>query len=130
MINQSTAVQNVAIPLLIGGMGLKHIRREAEFLLDQLGIKELSNRKVSQMSGGQKQRVAIARALVNKPEIILADEPTGALDIKTSKEVMKSLKQINQQGKTVIIVTHDKHISEICSRIIMIEDGRLVDNIK
>ncbi|GMQ57333.1 ABC transporter ATP-binding protein [Vallitalea sediminicola] len=129
LINQSTAVQNIAIPLLIGGMGLKHIKRECVCLLEQLGIGKLADRKVSQMSGGQKQRVAIARALVNKPDIILADEPTGSLDIKTSNEVMQLLKEINQQGKTVIIVTHDKHVSEICSRILKIEDGCLVNDI-
>lgn len=126
LINESTAIANVSIPLLISGMGFKYIKDEAISILKNLSIEELAYRKISQMSGGQKQRVAIARAMVNKPEIILADEPTGSLDKKTSNTVMDLLKEINKQGKTVIIVTHDQAVSEACSRVIKIEDGCLI----
>ncbi len=127
LINENTVVQNVSIPLLLGDIGLKYIKHECLSVLKELNISELADRKVSQISGGQKQRVAIARALVNKPEIILADEPTGALDRKTSNGVMELLKKINKQGKTVIIVTHDKEVSKLCSKTLRIEDGHLVN---
>ena len=93
--------------------------------LKEIGIEELASKKINQLSGGQKQRVAIARAIVNDPGLILADEPTGALDSLTSDEVMKVLEGLNQSGKTILIVTHDNEIAQRCQRIIKIEDGRI-----
>ena len=93
--------------------------------LKEIGIEELASTKINQLSGGQKQRVAIARAIVNDPSLILADEPTGALDSLTSDEVMKVLEGLNQSGKTILIVTHDNEIAQRCQRIIKIEDGHI-----
>ena len=94
--------------------------------LNSLNVGELANRKVNEMSGGQKQRIAIARAMINNPDILLADEPTGALDLKTSKEIMGLMQQLNNDGKTIIVVTHEKEISAYCQRNIIIEDGEIV----
>ena len=105
---------------------LVKMKRQALNTLDLLGIKNLANKKANQLSGGQKQRVAIARALVNDPDIILADEPTGSLDSKTSSEIIKILFELNDKGKTVVIVTHDKGIALQCKRIIEISDGKLI----
>ncbi len=94
--------------------------------MEKLGIGELANKKVNKLSGGQKQRVAIARAIVNNPSILLADEPTGALDVKTSAEMMEVFKELNKQGITVIIITHDMEVAEACGRVVEISDGRIV----
>lgn len=91
-----------------------------------VGIEELKNRNVTTLSGGQKQRVAIARAIVNNPDIILADEPTGALDSKTGTDIFNLLKSLSEFGKTVIIITHDRDIAEKCTRIIEISDGKIL----
>ena len=91
-----------------------------------MGLGELGKKPCNKLSGGQKQRVAIARAIVNEPSMILADEPTGALDTKTSAEIMALFKSLNKQGRTVVIVTHDPKIAEQCDRIIEISDGRIV----
>ena len=92
-----------------------------------MGLSSRVNSKCSQLSGGQKQRVAIARALINEPSILLADEPTGALDTKTSAEIMELFKTLNEAGRTVVIVTHDMNVAEQCGRIIEISDGEIVD---
>jgi putative ABC transport system ATP-binding protein len=125
LINEFTVVENVGVPLMIRGLNKKLIRQSCLAVLKELNIRELADRKVKQLSGGQKQRVAIARALVTNPDIILADEPTGSLDRKTTGNIMKLLTTVNEKGKTVIIVTHDKAVSESCSRILNIEDGSL-----
>ena len=91
-----------------------------------VGIEELAKKPCSKLSGGQKQRVAIARAIVNDPAMILADEPTGALDTKTSAEIMELFKSLNEQGRTVIIVTHDPKVAEQCGRVIEISDGKIL----
>jgi putative ABC transport system ATP-binding protein len=91
-----------------------------------MGIKDLANKKVNKLSGGQKQRVAIARAMVNKPKILLADEPTGALDVKTTDEIMEVFTELNKQGITIIIITHDKEVAQKCKRTIEIRDGIIV----
>ena len=95
--------------------------------LSSVGMAEYAKKPVNKLSGGQKQRVAIARAIVNEPSMILADEPTGALDSKTSAEIMEVFKSLNRQGKTVVIVTHDLEVARQCGRIIEISDGRIVD---
>ncbi len=95
--------------------------------LEAVGISDLAQRSVLKLSGGQKQRVAIARALVNDPLIILADEPTGALDVKTGKEIMELFTRINAKGKTILIITHDVDIASICKRNIVLEDGVIIN---
>lgn len=125
LILNETAVENVCVPLLFSKTPFTKMKSRAKKALDTLNIGKLANKRVNQLSGGQKQRVAIARALVNDPEIILADEPTGALDSKTSSEIMNTLLELNERGKTVIIVTHDPKIAARCRRVVTITDGAL-----
>lgn len=120
-----TALENVCVPLLFSKTPFTKMRSRAKKALDMLNIGKLAGKRVNQLSGGQKQRVAIARALVNDPEIILADEPTGALDSKTSAEIVNTLLDLNERGKTVIIVTHDPKIAARCRRVVTIADGNL-----
>lgn len=121
-----TALENVCVPLLFAKVPFGKMRSMARRSLDTLGIGALANKRVNQLSRGQKQRVAIARALVNDPGIILADEPTGALDSKTSSEIVSTLLELNGNGKTVVIVTHDPKIAAQCGRVVTISDGRLI----
>ena len=126
LILNDTVLENVLVPLLFRRDFSFGTKKQAIETLKLLGIENLANKKANQLSGGQKQRVAIARALVNNPDIILADEPTGALDSKTSSEIIDILLNLNRNGKTVIIVTHDLGIAQQCSRIIEISDGEIV----
>lgn len=103
----------------------KDKRKKALAAIEKLGISHLANKDASQLSGGEKQRVAIARAIVNDPKIILADEPTGSLDSKTAADIMNVFKELNAEGKTVVLVTHDKGVAEQCGRIIEIADGEI-----
>lgn len=122
-----SALENVCVPLLFSqGGGLHAMKKAAKNALELVGIGNLAKRKAGELSGGQKQRVAIARALVNNPNVILADEPTGALDSKTSSEIVSLLMELNRQGKTMIIVTHDLSIADKCGRVVSIEDGEIV----
>ena len=105
---------------------IKNKKQKAFDALKSVGIEELAKKRCNNLSGGQKQRVAIARAIVNEPAMILADEPTGALDTKTSAEIMELFKSLNRQGRTVVIVTHDPKVAEQCDRIIEISDGVIV----
>jgi putative ABC transport system ATP-binding protein len=98
--------------------------------INMVELEEFCHRKPAELSGGQKQRVAIARALVSKPKVLLADEPTGALDSKTSKEVMALIQEINKNGKTILIVTHEEDIAKMCSRIVRLKDGIIVEDKK
>ena len=128
LISFKTAVENVELPLFYQGVGRKQRRRMAMEYLDRLGLKEWAGHYPNEMSGGQKQRVAIARALITHPQIILADEPTGALDSKTSVEVMKLLKQLNEQeGMTIVVVTHESGVANETNKIIHIRDGVIGD---
>jgi len=129
LILNQTSIENVSIPLLFGDTRLRDIKDIAFDTLESMGIGHLDDTKVSSMSGGQRQRVAIARALVNDPDIILADEPTGALDTKTSADIMKILMDLNKKGKTLIIVTHNMEIAEQCKRVINIVDGLVKEGI-
>lgn len=125
LILNETAVENVCVPLLFSKNPFVKMKSRAKKALNTLNIGKLANKRVNQLSGGQKQRVAIARALVNDPDIILADEPTGALDSKTSSEIVNTLLELNEKGKTVIIVTHDPKIAARCRRVVTITDGAL-----
>ena len=127
LIDEYTIEENVQIPLIFGKVKGNDVRREKIMTaLENVGLTELAKKPVRQLSGGQKQRVAIARALVNNPTFLLADEPTGALDSKTSGEIMDVFEKVNQGGKTVIIVTHDMEVAARCGRVIEISDGEIV----
>ncbi len=130
LISFKNAMENVALPLYYQKVSRKKRNQIALEYLDRLGLKEWAHHLPSELSGGQKQRVAIARALISKPQIILADEPTGALDTTTSFEVMDILKEINDQGKTVIIVTHEHDIAAMTKKIIRLRDGVIEEVIK
>ena len=130
LISFKNAMENVALPLYYQKVSRKKRNQIALEYLDRLGLKEWAHHLPSELSGGQKQRVAIARALISQPQIILADEPTGALDSTTSFEVMDILKEINDQGKTVIIVTHEHDIAAMTRKIIRLKDGVIEEVIK
>ncbi|MFC2104639.1 ABC transporter ATP-binding protein [Bacteroidota bacterium] len=123
LISFKNAVENVALPLYYQGVSRKKRNKIALEYLDRMGLKEWADHMPNELSGGQNQRVAIARAMISKPKVILADEPTGALDSQTSLEVMDLFREINASGITIIIVTHEKDISEKTNRIIHLKDG-------
>ncbi|WP_462413434.1 ABC transporter ATP-binding protein [Neobacillus sp. Marseille-QA0830] len=128
MFPRDNAMKNVASPLIYAGVSKRERTQRAKQMLEKVGLSDRMKHLPNQLSGGQKQRVAIARALVNNPSIILADEPTGALDSKTSEQIMHLFKQLNQEGKTVILVTHEEEIAAYANRIIMIKDGMIIDD--
>jgi putative ABC transport system ATP-binding protein len=123
-----TAQKNVELPLVFQGAGVTERSKRAAELLKQVGLGHRMEHKPSQMSGGEQQRVAIARALVGDPTIIFADEPTGNLDTKSSREIMSILKKLNSEGKTLIVVTHDSEIASWADRTIRLRDGRIIEN--
>lgn len=125
LINDYTVYENIEIPLIYAKVGRKKRKELIDSITRKLGIYDKLYKTPKELSGGQNQRVAIARALVNDPKIILADEPTGALDSKTSQEIMNIMKELSGQGITIIIVTHDKSISSACNRVIEIKDGKI-----
>ena len=118
-----SSLENVALPLVYAGMNAKDRKERTEFVMEQVGLQDRMDHKPNQLSGGQRQRVAIARALVNNPSIILADEPTGNLDTKTSYEIMGLFENIHSKGNTVILVTHEEDIAKHAKRIIGLRDG-------
>ncbi len=131
LVEEFTALDNVMIPLDFASRGKKKRKKErkeiALKMLEMVQMQDFADKPVNNLSGGQKQRVAIARAIANEPSLILADEPTGALDTETTREIMKVFIDLNQQGRTIIIVTHDLAVAEQCSRVIRIEDGRIIE---
>lgn len=124
------ALENVLIPIIYSDKKIKNPRERAKELLERFGLKDRMYSKPSQLSGGEQQRVAIARALINEPDIILADEPTGALDSETGLEIMDLFRTLNQQGKTVVCVTHDPKVKNFGRRVLKIEDGVLSEDLK
>lgn len=126
LVEDFTAIQNVMLPLDFAKRKIHGKKEMALMALQAVKMESFAHQLASKLSGGQKQRVAIARAIVHRPSMILADEPTGALDSKTSGEIMELFHELHRQGRTIIIVTHDLKIAEQCERIIRIEDGRIV----
>ncbi len=128
LLPQLTALENVCLPLVYRGAGRLEMRRRAQEILERVGMADRTGHRPDQLSGGQKQRVAIARALVGKPALLLADEPTGALDIDTAREVMALLRRLNEErGITILIITHDPSVADQCARRTRIRDGRLFE---
>lgn len=126
LIDEYSVIENVMIPLNFSKKKLGKPKELAMKALERVGLANLAKKPVSKLSGGQKQRVAIARAIVNDPSFILADEPTGALDTKTSSEIMELFTELNKSGKTVIIITHDLTVADKCKRKVEISDGRII----
>ncbi|WP_461206730.1 ABC transporter ATP-binding protein [Clostridium sp. DL1XJH146] len=127
LLPQLTAVENVEMPLIFSGVPKKERRKIALEMIEKVGLKDRANHKPSELSGGQQQRVSIARALVNDPAIVLADEPTGNLDSKTSKEIMDIMYKLNKEtDKTFVIVTHSSNVTEYADRVINMVDGEIV----
>lgn len=130
LINYKSALENVALPLYYQGKARKERNASALEYLDRVGLKPWADHLPSELSGGQKQRVAIARAMAAQPKVLLADEPTGALDSKTSYEVMDLIQKINDEGNTILVVTHEEDIAHMCKRIVYLKDGVIVEDKK
>lgn len=128
LITSLTAIENVELPLLYRGMKKEERRAISERALEQVGLKDRMNHLPSEMSGGQQQRVAVARAIAAQPPVILADEPTGNLDTRSTKDVMQILHNLKDDGRTVIVITHDNEIAEQAERVIRIRDGKVVED--
>ncbi|NJB36214.1 ABC transporter ATP-binding protein [Croceivirga sp. JEA036] len=130
LINYKTAAENVALPLYYQKVARKERQQKSISYLEKVGLKNWAHHLPSELSGGQKQRVAIARALAAEPKVLLADEPTGALDSKTSYEVMDLIQKINDEGNTILVVTHEEDIAHMCKRIVHLKDGVIVEDKK
>ncbi len=130
LINYKTAAENVALPLYYQGVARKERLEKSLKYLEQVGLREWAGHLPSELSGGQKQRVAIARAMAAEPKVLLADEPTGALDSTTSYEVMDLIQKINDKGNTILIVTHEPDIADMCKRIVHLKDGVIIEDKK
>ena len=125
LIDDYTVLENVMVPLYFSKCKMNTMRATAMDCIRKVGMEDQAKKPVSRLSGGQKQRTAIARAMVNNPSVLLADEPTGALDTKTSSEIMELFTELNKEGRTIVIITHDKDVALKCKRTVVIEDGRI-----
>ena len=130
LINYKNALENVALPLYYQGLARKERQQQALEYLDNVSLKPWATHLPSELSGGQKQRVAIARAMASRPKVLLADEPTWALDSTTSYEIMGLIQKINNEGKTILVVTHEDDIAKMCKRIVKLKDGVIVEDKK
>lgn len=128
LIQELTALENVELPLIYQGIHAQKRRELAQYALERVGLGNRGDHRPSQMSGGQQQRVAIARAIATKPPIIMADEPTGALDSKTGQEVLGFLQDLNREGSTIVLITHDNSIAATAKRIVRISDGKIIED--
>jgi len=128
LINYKNALDNVALPLYYQGLKRKERIEKGLFHLEKVGLRDWANHLPNELSGGQKQRVAIARALAANPKLLLADEPTGALDTKTSHEIMDFIQSLNDEGKTILMVTHEEDIASMCKRIVRLRDGVIMED--
>ena len=122
-----TAKQNIELPMVYSGVSPKERKKRSARLLEMMGLQSRATHLPSELSGGQRQRVAIARALVNEPDLILADEPTGNLDSKTGKDIVRMLVSLNEQGTTVVLITHEKNIADNAKELIVLKDGRIIE---
>lgn len=129
LLARATALHNVELPLIYAGVPRRERRERAEQMLERVGLKERMGHKPSELSGGQRQRVAVARALVNSPAILLADEPTGNLDSKTSQEIMALFNELHAEGQTIILVTHEPDIAEYAHRVLTLRDGLIESDV-
>lgn len=130
LINYKNALENVALPLYYQGMKRSERQELAMFHLEKVGLADWAEHLPKELSGGQNQRVAIARALAANPKLLLADEPTGALDTKTSHEIMAFIQHLNDEGKTILMVTHEEDIANMCKRIVRLKDGVIIEDVK
>lgn len=128
LLPRMTALQNVELPLIYSGLTSSERKKRSKAILDRVGLSDKMRNLPNQLSGGQQQRVAIARALVTEPTILLADEPTGALDQKTGAQIIQLFENLNHEGSTIIMITHDRHIADHAKRIVKILDGHLTEN--
>lgn len=128
LLSKTTALKNVELPMMYAGSSRNKRRKKAIELLDKVGLSDRIHHKPNELSGGQKQRVAIARALINNPSIILADEPTGNLDTKSGEEIMQIFQRLNDEGVTIVLVTHEPEIAEHTKRVVVFRDGRLIED--
>ncbi|MGL4866045.1 MAG: ABC transporter ATP-binding protein [Cetobacterium sp.] len=130
LLSKLSALENVELPLVYAGVNHKERTDKAKAVLEKVGLGDRLDHKPNELSGGQRQRVAIARALVNEPAIILADEPTGNLDSISEKEIVEIFKELNNQGKTIIIVTHEPKVGKSCNRVIRFKDGEIIEDVR
>ena len=130
LLSKLSALENVELSLVYAGVHHKERAYKAKKVLEKVGLGDRLEHKPNELSGGQRQRVAIARALVNEPAIILADEPTGNLDSASEKEIMELFKELNNQGKTIVIVTHEPDVGKSCKRIIRFKDGEIIEDVR